>query len=126
MKLKKIKFVLYVKDFEKMKTFYQEVFGLNEVEGTKGWSELELGDFILALDSSSGVEIEETRLSFYVSDLQEACQRIIKYGGKITVEPEFTKGKAFRIGKAADPEGNHFYIAKEFDSESKAEGWSGI
>lgn len=126
MKVQKIKFVLFVENFQQMKSFYHGVFGLEEVEGTKGWSELEFSDFILALDESDGVKIEETRLSFYVSDLQEACQRIIKYGGKITVDPEYKKGNPFRIGKATDPEGNMFYIAKEFSSESTAEAWTGI
>lgn len=126
MKLHKIKFVLYVEDFDKMKTFYQEVFGLPEIEGTKGWAELAFDDFVLALDQSERVNIEETHLSFYVSDLKKTIENAQAHGGKLLVEPEFGEHKTIAIAKISDPEGNFFYAAQEFDDESHAQGWSGI
>lgn len=125
MKLHKIKFVLYVEDFDVMKKFYQEVFDLPEIEGTKGWAELAFDDFVLALDHSEKVDIEETHLSFYVSDLKRVIEKVKALGGKVLVEPEFGENKTIAVAKISDPEGNFFYAAQEFDS-SHAKGWSGI
>lgn len=112
MLVEKVKFVLMAQDMDRAVRFYREVIGLEPGSVSPYWSELSFGDAIVALHGGGSGELQETGLSFQVTDVHAACREVEAGGGSIRQLPEDRPGEPIRLAHAADPEGNGFLLTQ--------------
>lgn len=115
--IKSIGFVSYpVKDMDRARKFYEEVFGLvpsPEFDGSSGsWIEYAIGDSALALGKMDGWEPsgQGPALAFEVENFDEAIAKLKEAGAKFVTEPmDFPNCK---MAQVQDSEGNGITIHK--------------
>lgn len=112
MKLEKMKFMLLAQDMERAVAFYTGVFALRSTMVSSHWSELQLGDAILALHGGGDGELNVTGLSLQVDDAAAACAAIEAGGGCIVTAPAQKEGEPVLLGRFTDPEGNEVMLTQ--------------
>jgi predicted enzyme related to lactoylglutathione lyase len=112
MKLEKIKTLLLAADMQRALYFYEEVFGLSRAIESDYWSELSFGDAIVALHGGGDGTRNPTDLSFQVDNIEAACRRIERAGGKILTQPHRRPGEAIVLAVFGDTEGNEVMLTQ--------------
>lgn len=107
-----IKFVLWAQDMDRAVAFYTSVIGLAERFTSPGWSELGLGDAIVALHGGGDGSVNTTGLSIQVQDLGTACERVATGGGSVIDPPMSREGEPIRLANVQDTEGNRFMLTQ--------------
>lgn len=92
--------------------FYRSVFGLDEVFVSEFWSELALGNAIIALHGGHDGSVNPTGLSFQFEDVFEVVDRLEKAGGTLLEVPNQREGEPILLGRYRDPEGNEGFITQ--------------
>lgn len=110
--IRSVKFMLMAKDMDRAVAFYRDVIGLEVRLAGEHWSELALGDAIIALHAGGDGEYRPTGLSFEVDDIVAACEGVVAGGGKLLRPPEDRPGEPIKLADLADPEGNGFTISQ--------------
>ncbi len=104
--------MLFVTDMGRASRFYREAFGFSERYGSPDWTELAADGATVALHAGRKGGDVDTGLGLEVDDLEEACRRVTRAGGKVVKPPEDRPGEPIRLATAADPEGNRFSLAQ--------------
>lgn len=118
--------ILYVKDHEKSKHFYNEILGL-PIRGEHGtYIEFETGSTILSINTResvkeiTGLNIAESKtsqtfeLGFVVEDVKETIENLRKQDVQILVEP-IEKPWGQVVAYVADPDGHYIEICSSLD-----------
>jgi predicted enzyme related to lactoylglutathione lyase len=114
--------MIFVKDVERMKTFYRDALGLavREADSTPTWIELDAGGATVALhaipsDVAAQIAIDDPpkarsdtpiKLVFECDDVEAARARIVEHGGTMF------EVNAWGACDGLDPEGNVLQITK--------------
>ena len=117
---------IHIRDIQKARTFYQEVFGLKELNFEEKSSRA-----VFALPGTSTLLTmhiqapgEEGRdpgtvsgIIFRHPDPRAACEEIRRRGGTVTVEAKLIETPFGEFSRAvvADPDGNEFVISNRTD-----------
>jgi predicted enzyme related to lactoylglutathione lyase len=112
MRPEKVKFMLLAVDMPRAVRFYTETLGFERIYVSEFWSELKVGDAILALHGGHDGAINSTGFSLQFADVFEAADRIEKAGGKIVEAPNQREGEPILLGRYRDPEGNEGFITQ--------------
>ncbi|MFZ4765684.1 MAG: VOC family protein [Roseimicrobium sp.] len=108
----KIKHVLWAQDMERAVGFHVGVFGFTKGYISEHWSELTLGDAIVALHGDGDGSVRESNLSIQVDDAEAAVAAISAAGGFIVELPEQRLGEPIKLGKFRDTEGNEIMLTQ--------------
>lgn len=111
--LREVKFLLNAQDMERAVGFYRDVIGLELKVQSPHWSELRMGDAIIALHGGGDGTFNETGLSFTVEDLDQACSDVVSGGGKLRSGPSDRPGEPIRLAELTDSEGNGFMMSED-------------
>lgn len=112
MKLEKIKTLLLAADMPRALAFYETVFGLVRGVESAQWSELTLGDAVIALHGGGDGSRHATDLCLQVDNIEVACRRIERAGGKVLTAPHRTPGDPVVLAAFADTEGNEVMLTQ--------------
>jgi len=104
--------MLLAADMRRAVRFYTAALGFQEVFVSEYWSELRVGDAILALHGGHDGSVNPTGLSLQYEDVLEAVERIQKAGGTILEMPMQRKGEPIVLGRYRDAEGNEGFITQ--------------
>lgn len=107
-----LKHILVAADMKRAVAFYRELFDLEERLVSDWWSELALGDAIIALHGGHDGSRNVTGLSFQFESVIDAAKQIEKAGGRILAFPSVRANEPWLIGQVRDPEGNEFFITE--------------
>lgn len=107
-----IKHILVAADMNRAVTFYRDVFSLDPLMITDWWSELALGDAIIALHGGHDGSPHPTSLSLQFESVIDAARQIEKAGGRILTFPTIRPGEPILLGQIRDPEGNELFITE--------------
>ena len=107
-----VKIVLWVQEMDRAVGFYKTAIGLTERFTSPGWSELALGDTIIALHGGGDGSTRETGLSFQVQDLEAACSHVEDHGGAIVDPPVQRPDEPIKLATVADTEGNRLMLTQ--------------
>ena len=110
MNIESIKYMLMVQDMDRALSFYTGVIGLEVGYQSDFWSELRLGDAIVALHGGGSADTEETGLIFQVDNIEAAVREIENGGGRVVSRPSDPPGEPIRLARVVDPEGNAFSL----------------
>ena len=110
MNVESVKYMLMVQDMGRALTFYTGVIGLEVGYQSEFWSELKVGDAIVALHGGGAGETDETGLIFQVGDIDEAVREVENGGGQVVSGPSDPPGEPIRLARVADTEGNRFSL----------------
>ncbi len=111
--IRNIKFLLSARDMERAVGFYRDALGLEVKVQSAGWSELTVGDAIVALHGGGTGAYNETGLSFTVDDIEAACKKVVEHGAQMRSGPSDRPGEPIRLAEVTDPEGNGFMISED-------------
>ncbi|MET0290817.1 MAG: VOC family protein [Steroidobacteraceae bacterium] len=110
------------KDVASVSRFYQQVFGLKEVQRIQNPQMFEvmlnfgtnrIGDIVIKSRASDDVKDEVAHIVFNVTDMKGTVEALKAAGGKMEREPfEFGKTGVV-IGMAIDPAGNHIELIQQ-------------
>jgi len=103
--------MLMATDMRRAVRFYTAL-GFQEVFVSDYWSELCLGDAILALHGGHDGSVNPTGLSLQYPDVFETAALIVKTGGKIVEAPNQREGEPILLGRYRDAEGNEGFITQ--------------
>jgi predicted enzyme related to lactoylglutathione lyase len=112
MRPEKVKFMLLAVEMSRAVRFYAETLGFERVFVSDFWSELRVGDAILALHGGHDGSVNPTGLSLQFADVFAAAERIEKAGGLILEAPNQREGEPILLGRFRDPEGNEGFITQ--------------
>ena len=112
MRPEKVKFMLMAADMNRAVGFYRSALGFEEIFVSEFWSELRVGDAILAFHGGHDGTVNPTGLSLQFEDVFEAAARITAVGGKILDAPVQREGEPILLGRFRDPEGNEGFITQ--------------
>lgn len=112
MRPEKVKFMLLAVEMNRAVRFYRTALGFDEIFVSEFWSELKVGDAILALHGGHDGSINPTGLSLQFEDVFDAAARITAAGGKILDAPVQREGEPILLGRYRDPEGNEGFITQ--------------
>lgn len=114
MKAKDPLFILYVHDMDRAVGFYRDIFELEVVQHTPGWSMLRCGGATLALHilspNSAESVLPHAGLNLHVDDLDAGIAEVVDAGGEHIVTREPTSFVPVRMCELRDPEGNGFEL----------------
>ena len=118
---------LVVEDLDRERRFYAEVFGLEEDDAGDDWVQFDLGErriFELLRRDPAQVQYERARFQpgFEVSDLDEACSRLIALGARQLTEVEGGPEHGGLWCYFRDPEGHVFEITERTPPGGRADG----
>ena len=108
----KVKFMLLACDMRRAVAFYTGPLGFYPVFVSDFWSELRIGDAILALHGGHDGTPNDTGLSLQFADVFAAAEAITAAGGTILEAPVQREGEPILLGRYADPEGNTGFISQ--------------
>ena len=107
-------FILYVHDMDRAVSFYRDVFNLEVLQHTGGWSMLRCGGATIALhilgQSMTEAVSKHAGLNLQVTDLDVAIEKVISAGGAHIVTREPTGFVPVRMCELKDTEGNGFEL----------------
>jgi len=107
-------FILYVHDMDRALGFYRDIFDLDVVQHTPGWSMLRCGGATIALHILSKNSTESVMphagLNLNVEELDAAIEAVIAAGGEHIVTREATDFVPVRMCELRDTEGNGFEL----------------
>jgi predicted enzyme related to lactoylglutathione lyase len=112
MRPEKVKFMLLAADMARAVSFYAKALGFERMFVSDYWSELRVGDAILALHGGHDGSVNPTGLSLQFADVFEAAERIEKAGGMVLEAPNQREGEPILLGRYRDPEGNEGFISQ--------------
>jgi len=112
MQIAQVKFMLRAKEMWRAVAFWRDVFELQVRFGDDEWTELVVGDSVIALHT----RLEDTQfragLSIEVTDIEAAVAAVRAAGGNVISQPHHPKGQTFLIASVADTEGNRFRLTQ--------------
>ncbi len=111
-------FIHYVHDMQRALGFYRDVFEVQVLSESPGWSTLDFGAFELALHIlSPGHDDESTLphagLNLLADDIEAMTERIEGAGGKLIELREPDSFVPVRVATFTDCEGNGFELRQE-------------
>ncbi|HYF35678.1 MAG TPA: VOC family protein [Prosthecobacter sp.] len=112
MRPEKVKFMLLAADMNRAVSFYTTALGFSRVFVSDFWSELRVGDAILALHGGHDGSVNPTGLSLQYQDVFKAAEGIEAAGGTILEAPNQREGEPILLGRYRDPEGNEGFITQ--------------
>ena len=112
MRPEKVKFMLLAANMQRAVAFYSRAMGFEQIFVSDFWSELRVGDAILALHGGHDGSVTPTGLSLQFGDVFEAADRIEAAGGKIIEVPNQREGEPILLGRYRDAEGNEGFITQ--------------
>ena len=93
--------------------FYCDTFGLDVKTQSPHWSELSLGNTIVALHGGGDGSFKDTGLSFTVGDIDAACRAVVERGGSVRSPPEDRGAEGIFLAMVTDTENNGFMLSQE-------------
>ena len=111
-KVTQTKFLLSANKMKRAIKFYQDVMGLEIKCQSTHWSELKFGDAIVTLHGGGSGKFHATGLSFTVTDIHQAVDRVSKNGGTVRSKPEDRGTEGIILASVTDTEGNGFMISQ--------------
>lgn len=114
MKVENIKYMIMAQDMKRAIAFYTRTLGLKVNFSSDDWTELSLGEAIVALHGGGDGKPNRTGLNFQVSDINQACTVAKAAGAIILHGPESREGEPIHLAGLRDTEGNEisFYQYK--------------
>lgn len=117
MRPRKVKFMLMAANMRRAVAFYRDVLGFQERHVSEWWSELALGDAILALHGGHDGSKNPTGLSLEFEDVLAACDALHAGGALIIEFPKQREGEPILLGAFQDAEGNQVAITQYLGAE---------
>lgn len=112
MKPQAVKYMLMAQDMDRAVSFYRDTMGFEESFSSPYWSELKIGDAILALHGGGEGDRNETGLSIQYEDVRAAFGAALKAGASEVQQPEQREGEPIILASVCDPEGNIFMLTQ--------------
>lgn len=114
MKVESIKHMIMAQDMKRAIAFYTQTMGLKVNFSSDEWTELSLGDAIVALHGGGDGKPNRTGLNFQVADISQACLEAKAAGAIVLHGPENREGEPIFLAGLRDTEGNEisFYQYK--------------
>jgi len=112
MRPEKVKFMLLAANMSRAVAFYTSALGFEKIFVSEFWSELRVGDAILALHGGHDGSVNPTGLSLQFADVFEAVARIEAAGGTIIEPPNQRDGEPILLGRYRDAEGNEGFVTQ--------------
>ncbi|HEX6700944.1 MAG TPA: VOC family protein [Gaiellaceae bacterium] len=100
--------MVVVSDMERSVAFYRDTLGLQVVEQSPYWSELDAGTIHVGLHPSEGGEVphgEGVTLLFYVDDAEQTVGQLRERGAEIAMEPKRQEWQGV-LAAVKDPDGH--------------------
>jgi predicted enzyme related to lactoylglutathione lyase len=97
-------------DVAKTAAFYRRALGLVARSESPSWTELSADGSVVALHDGGAKAATETPLGFEVDDINAACAAVQREGGEVVTKPVDQYG--ILVARAADPDGNRFWLAQ--------------
>jgi predicted enzyme related to lactoylglutathione lyase len=94
----------------KTASFYRRALGLVARSESPSWTELSADGGVVALHDGGTRSATETHLGFEIDDIDAACAAVQREGGEVVARPVDQYG--IRVARAADPDGNRFWLAQ--------------
>ena len=113
MRVEKLKYIIWPKDFSGAIPFYRQVFGAEVAHQSEVMAELVIAGSILAIHSGGQGQRTWTGLNFQVDDLLAACDALTAAGGKILRQPLDTPEEPAHLAMCVDPDGNEIMITRK-------------
>lgn len=115
-------FIHYVRDMDRARRFYAEVFGVTASFASPGWSTLDFGDFELALHMLYPGHEEEgpmphAGLNLEVDGIEAAGREVEAAGGRMLELREAQPHVPVRVATFVDPDGNGFELRQNVAGE---------
>lgn len=104
--------MLLAQDMGRAVKFYTGVFGFQKGFISEHWSELLLGNAIIAFHGGGDGSPNPTGLSIQVDDASATAAAITQAGGTILEESEQREGEPIKLGRFRDPEGNDVMLTE--------------
>jgi predicted enzyme related to lactoylglutathione lyase len=114
MKVTKTYVRLMAVDVAKTAGFYRRALGLVARSESPSWTELSADGGVVALHDGGAKAETETHLGFEVDDINAACAAVQREGGEVVAKPVDQYG--ILVARAADPDGNRFWLAQLSES----------
>lgn len=115
MKPQAVKFMLMAQDMDRAVAFYRDTMGFVEGFVSPHWSELRLGDAILALHGGGDGLRTKTGLSLQFENVSEAYAEALAAGAMGVQPPAAREGEPIILASLADPEGNEIMLTQYVD-----------
>ena len=112
MKAEKVKYMLMAEDMGRALGFHTKVFGFARGFESDHWSELMLGDSVIAFHGGGDGSKNITGLSIQVSDALATAREIEAAGGRIVELPYQREGEPIMLGYFQDTEGNEIMLTQ--------------
>lgn len=107
----------YVHDMDRATRFYQQVFDVQVLFSSPGWTELDFGDIKLALHilghDHNEKPIPRAGINFMVDSIEEVVERVQDHGGEMWELREPDDFVPVRVASIRDCEGNGFELRQE-------------
>ncbi|MBI4575246.1 MAG: VOC family protein [Planctomycetes bacterium] len=103
-------YILYVNDWDKAVSFYQDTLGWEPTCKEEGWAEFKTGGVRFALHATSNgkaVKPVDTHLDFFVQNVDKTMAALKAKGVKVAAEAHNVCGDVW-VGSFQDPFGNTF------------------
>ena len=110
MKVLKVKYALWAKDWERCVAFYRDLFGGEVTLYMEVWSEVVVENAIIGIHGGGEGKRTWTGLSFQVDDLRGFIEKLKEHGGQLASEPVDTPEDPLHLAMCIDPEGNEFMM----------------
>jgi len=110
MKVIKVKYALWAKDWERCVAFYRDLFEGEVTLAMEVWSEVVIGNAIIGIHGGGEGKRTWTGLSIQVDDLRGFIAKMQELGGELTREPVDTEEDPLHLAMCVDPEGNEFMM----------------
>jgi len=110
MKVLKVKYALWAKDWQRCVAFYRDLFDGNVTLEMEVWSEVHIQNGIIGIHGGGEGKRTWTGLSFQVDDIRAAIAKMESLGGELASEPNDTPEDPLHLAMCIDTEGNEFMI----------------
>lgn len=110
MKVLKVKYALWAKDWQRCLHFYRDLFDGEVTLAMEVWSEVVIENAVIGIHGGGEGKRTWTGLSFQVDDLRAAIEKMKSLGGDLTSEPVDTEEEPLHLAMCIDPEGNEFMM----------------
>lgn len=104
--------MLMAQDMDRAVQFYSQTMGLDVFFATPHWSELKLGDAIIALHGGGDGSINKTGLSIQYPDVKEMHSMALAAGAANISSPEQREGEPIILSSIRDTEGNEIMLTQ--------------